>query len=394
MLKKNILSLLTIIMTVMTLSLIGCGRPPFPPPPTEVAVVTIMPQRAVLTTELPGRTSAYRIAEIRPQVNGIIQKRLFTEGSDVNAGQILYQIDPAPFQAAVNNAKASLSRARASLPSIRSRVERYKELLVESAVSQQEYDDATSSLNQTEAEIQYWQATVETANINLGYTSVTAPISGRIGKSSVTDGALVIAYQPTALSTIQQIDPIYADVPQSTAEMLRLNRSMKDGRLNQNEMSQKKVKLFLEDGTEYSSDGKLQFRDITVDPTTGTVILRIVFPNPQGVLLPGMFTRVVIEEGVQEQAILIPQQSVLRDVKGNPIVLMVDAENKVQPRPLVLERAIGNQWLVSSGLSFGDRVIVEGIQKARPGSVVMAVPFNAAGAGAKPGMPGQPNGGK
>ncbi|MHB9071123.1 MAG: efflux RND transporter periplasmic adaptor subunit [Sedimentisphaerales bacterium] len=392
MLKKNILSLLTI--TVITLLLIGCGRPPFPPPPTEVAVVTIMPQRAVLTTELPGRTSAYRIAEIRPQVNGIIQKRLFTEGSDVNAGQILYQIDPAPFEAAVNNAKASLNRVEASLPSVRLRAERYKELLADKAVSQQEYDDAISAQSQIEAEIQYWQATVETANINLGYTSVTAPISGRIGKSSVTDGALVIAYQPTALSTIQQIDPIYADVPQSTAEMLRLNRNLKDGNLNQND-SQKIAKLFLEDGTAYPLDGKIQFRDITVDPTTGTIILRIVFPNPQGVLLPGMFTRVVIEEGVQEQAILIPQQAVSRDSKGNPFVMTVDAENKVQPRPLVIARAIGNQWLVSAGLSFGDRVIVEGIQKARPGSVVMAVPFNAGGsAGAKPGMPSQTNGGK
>ncbi|MFA6186720.1 MAG: efflux RND transporter periplasmic adaptor subunit [Phycisphaerae bacterium] len=391
MLKKNILSLLTII---IALSLIGCGRRPPLPPPTEVAVATVMPQRAVLTTELPGRTSAYRIAEIRPQVNGLIQKRLFTEGSDVNAGQILYQIDPAPFQATVNNAKASLNRAKALLPSIRSRVERYKELLTDNAVSQQEYDDATSSLNQTEAEIQYWQATVETANINLGYTSVTAPISGRIGKSSVTDGALVTAYQPTPLATIQQLNPIYVDVPQSTTEMLRLNRRLKDGSFNQNEPNQKNVKLFLEEGVAYPLDGKLQFRDITVDPTTGTVILRIVFPNPQEILLPGMFTRVIIEEGVQEQAILIPQQTVSRDLKGNPVVMIVDAENKVQPRPLALERAIGDQWLVSSGLSFGDRVIAEGLQKVRPGSVVKAIPFDAAGKNAKPGAQSRTNGGK
>ena len=395
MLKKNILSLLTI--TVITLSLIGCGRPPFQPPLPEVTAVTVQPQRAVLTTELPGRTSAYRIAEIRPQVNGLIQKRLFTEGTDVNAGQILYQIDPAPFEAAVNNAKASLNRVEASLPSVRLRAERYKELLADRAVSQQEYDDAISAQSQIEAEIQYWKATVETAHINLGYTGVTAPISGRIGRSNVTDGALVTAYQPTPLSTIQQLNPIYVDVPQSTTEMLRLNRSLKDGRLNQND-SQKIAKLFLEDGTAYPLDGKIQFRDITVDTTTGSVILRIVFPNPDGILLPGMFTRVVIEEGVQEQAILIPQQAVSRDSKGNPFVMTVDAENKVQPRPLVIARAIGNQWLVSAGLSFDDRVIVEGIQKVRPGSVVMVFPFSADGKnGAKPGMPGaqgQPKGGK
>lgn len=391
MLKKNILFLVTIIITV---SLIGCGRQKPSPQLPEVAAVTVQPQKATLTTELPGRTSAYLIAEIRPQVNGLIQKRLFTEGSDVNAGQVLYQIDPAPFQAAVDNAKASLSRAEASLPSIRSRVERYKELLVDKAVSQQEYDDATSSLKQVEADIQYWKAMVETANINLGYTNVTAPISGRIGKSTVTDGALVMAYQQVSLATIQQLNPIYVDVPQSTTEMLRLNRRLKDGSLNQNEMG-KKVKLFLEDGTAYPLEGKLQFRDVTVDPTTGSVILRIVFPNPEGILLPGMFTRAVIEEGVQEQAILIPQQAVSRDLRGNPTAMIVDMDNKVQSRMLTLDHAIGDQWLVSSGLVFGDRVIVEGIQKVRPGTPVKAVPFNTESkAGAKPGMQNQTNGGK
>jgi membrane fusion protein, multidrug efflux system len=389
---KNILSLLTI---AIALSLAGCGRQRPSPQLPEVAAVTVQPQKATLTTELPGRTSAYLIAEIRPQVNGLIQKRLFTEGSDVNAGQVLYQIDPAPFQAAVDNAKASLSRAEASLPSIRSRAERYKELLVDKAVSQQEYDDATSSFNQVEAEIQYWKAMVETANINLGYTSVTAPISGRIGKSTVTDGALVIAYQPVSLATIQQLNPIYVDVPQSTTEMLRLNRRLKDGSLNQNEMSMKKVKLFLEDGVAYPLEGKLQFRDVTVDPTTGSVILRIVFPNPEGILLPGMFARAVIEEGVQEQAILIPQQAVSRDLRGNPTAMIVDMDNKVQARMLTLDHAIGDQWLVSSGLAFGDRVIVEGIQKVRPGTPVKAVPFNTdSSAGAKPGMQNQTNGGK
>jgi membrane fusion protein (multidrug efflux system) len=374
-LKKNNKRTFLLLVLIGGLSLVGCGKqqPPMMPM-AEVTAITVQPQKAVLTTELPGRTSAYRIAEIRPQVNGLIMKRLFTEGSDVNVGQVLYQIDPAPFQATVNNAQASLTRSEASLPSIKLRVQRYKELLEDRAVSQQEFDDASSSLNQTEADVQFWKASLETAKINLGYTKVTAPISGRIGKSNVTDGALVSAYQPLSLSTIQQLDPIYVDVPQSTTEMLRLNRNLKEGHLKSNS-SQDNVKLILEDGIEYPLRGTLQFRDVTVDPTTGSIILRIVFPNPEGILLPGMFTRVIVEEGVQEQAILIPQQAVSRDVKGNPITMIVDVENKVQMRMLKLDRAIGSQWLVSSGLTFGDRVIVEGIQKVRPGAIVKVLPY-------------------
>jgi len=359
----------------------GCQRRPqaAPPPPVpEIAVVTVQPQPVVLTTELPGRTCAYLVAEIRPQVNGLIQKRLFTEGSDVKAGEILYQIDPAPFQAALNTAQAALGRSQANLPSIRSRVGRYKDLLADRAVSQQDYDDATSALNQAEADIQYWQAMAETARINLGYTRVTAPISGRIGRSSVTDGALVTAYQPVALSTIQQLDPIYVDVPQSTTELLRRQRRLEDGRLNRDGANQEKVKLLLEDGTEYPLEGTLQFRDVTVDPTTGSFILRIVFPNPKGVLLPGMFVRAVVEEGIHQQAILIPQQAVSRDLRGNPATLIVDAEEKVQQRRLTLDRTIGDKWLVSSGLTAGDRVLVEGMQKVRPGAAVRVVPPDAA----------------
>jgi membrane fusion protein (multidrug efflux system) len=366
----------------------GCERRPqsaAPPPVPEVAVVTIQPQQVTLTTELPGRTSAYLVAEIRPQVNGLIQKRLFTEGADVKAGDVLYQIDPAPFQAALNTAEAALNRSQASLPSIRARVERYKGLLEDRAVSRQDYDDATGALNQAEADIQYWKAAAETARINLGYTRVTAPISGRIGRSTVTDGALVTAYQPVALATIQQLDPIYVDVAQSTAELLRLNRRLQDGRLNQEGTTQNKVKLILEDGTTYSQEGTLQFRDVTVDPTTGSSILRIIFPNPAGVLLPGMFVRAVVKEGVHDQAILVPQQAVSRDVKGNPITLIVGAEEKVQQRALTLDRTIGDQWLVSAGLNSGDRVIVEGIQKVRPGATVkVAAPQTARPEGAKP----------
>jgi membrane fusion protein (multidrug efflux system) len=358
----------------------GCGKKqqPAPPAPPEVATVTVKPQQVVLTTELPGRTSAYRVAEIRPQVNGIVQKRLFREGSNVKTGEVLYQIDPAPFQAVLENATAAVAKAEANLFAIRSRAERFKELLPDKAVSQQDYDDASAAQKQTEADIESWKAMAQTARINLGYTRVTAPISGRIGRSNVTDGALVTAHQSLALATIQQMDPIYVDVPQSTTELLRLKRSLEGGRLNQGGANQKKVQLLLEDGTPYLKEGTLQFQDVTVDPTTGSVILRVVFPNPQGVLLPGMFVRAVVREGINEQAILIPQQAVSRDPKGNPFALFVDAEGKVQQRMLVLDRAIGDKWLVAAGLAAGDRVIVEGTQKARPGASVKVVPFEAA----------------
>ena len=268
---------------------------------------------------MPGRTSAYLIAEIRPQVNGIIKKRMFREGSDVKAGDLLYQIDPAPFQVAYDSAKASLGKAQANLPSIRLRAERYKELLADKAVSQQDYDDAAAAVEQAKAEIEYWKTAVEAARINLGYTRVTAPISGRIGRSSVTDGALVTAYQPTALATIQQLDPIYVDVTQSSAELLRLRRNLATGELTADEKSGKKVRILLEDGTPYPVEGTLQFRDVTVDPTTGSFTLRIVVPNPQNLLLPGMFVRAVVKEGIAEQAILVPQQGVSRNPKGEPI---------------------------------------------------------------------------
>jgi membrane fusion protein (multidrug efflux system) len=359
------------------LLLLGCDRTqqsPPPPPVPEVATVTVQTQQIVLTTELPGRTSAYRVAEIRPQVQGLIQKRLFEEGSDVKLGQVLYEIDPAHFQAALDNAKAALGKAEANLPSIRLRVERYKELLPDKAVSQQELDDAAAAEKQNQAEIEFWKAMVETARINLGYTRVTAPISGRIGKSSVTEGAIVTAYQPMALATIQQLDPIYVDVPQSTTELLRLKRRLEDGRLIPDGTNQRKATLILEAGRAYALEGVLHFRDITVDPTTGSVTLRLEFPNPKGVLLPGMFVRAVVKEGVSEQAILVPQQAVSRDTKGNPVALIVDREAKVQQRSLRLDRAIGDKWLVTSGLEAGDHVLVEGLQKVRAGASVKEVP--------------------
>jgi membrane fusion protein (multidrug efflux system) len=378
--KKNFSSIqiATVGILILGLMLGGCDRrkAQAPPPVPEVSVITLKSQRVMLTTELPGRTSPYLIAEIRPQVSGIIQKRLFTEGAYVKADQMLYQIDPAPFQAALDNANASLERAEANLPAIRLRAERFKELLVDKAVSQQDYDDAAAALKQAEADVQYWRAMVETARINLGYTSIIAPISGRIGISNVTEGALVTAHQPTALATIQQLDPIYVNVPQSTTDLLRLQRRMEEGRLKYEEGNQNKVKLILEDGTEYPWEGALQFRDVSVDPSTGSVILRVIFPNPKGILLPGMFVRAVVKEGVNKQALLVLQQAVSRDPKGNPVVLIVDTDRKVQQRMITVDRTIGDKWLVSSGIAQGDRVIVEGMQKVRPGASVKVVPFD------------------
>jgi membrane fusion protein (multidrug efflux system) len=360
------------------LTLTACNRAgnvPTPTPMPEVATVTVSRQAVLLTTELPGRTAPYRIAEIRPQVNGLIQKRLFTEGSLVPAGQELYQIDPAPFRAALDNARAALGRAEANLPAIRSRADRFKQALADKAVSQQDFEDAEAALKQVEADVRYYQAMVETARINLEYAHVVAPISGRIGTSTVTDGAIVTAYQPTTLATIQQLDPIYVDVPQATTELLRLQQRLADGRLTRTETNANQVQLILGDGTPYPLAGALQFRDISVDPTTATVMLRIVFPNPNGVLLPGMFVRAVVQEGMNAAAILIPQQAVSRDPKGNPVALIVAANGKVEQRKLTLDRAIGDQWLVATGLSPGDRVIAEGMQKVRPGAEVKIVPF-------------------
>jgi len=416
----------------------GCDRSTqSQPPPTvpEVATVTVKTKKVVLTTELPGRTAAFRIAEIRPQVSGLIQKRLFTEGSDVKAGQVLYQIDPAPFQAALDNATANLAvmrksadraraalgasiagvtRQRATLELARTNRRRFEDAFKDRAVSTSQRDQAVTNANVAEATlraaeaqlesdraavavaeaaIHQAEAAVETVRINLGYCRVTAPLTGRIGRSNVTEGAIVTAYQPVPLATIQQLDHIYVDVPQSTTELLQLKHRLEDGRLNQNGRNQSKVKLLMEDGKAYPLEGTLQFQDVTVDPTTGSVILRVVFPNPKGVLLPGMFVRAMIQEGVNPQAILVPQQGVARDRKGNPFALIVSAEGKVALRMLTLDRAIGDKWLVSSGLAPGDRVIVEGLQRVRPGMTVKVVPFNEGktmhGSEARPHVPPQ-----
>ena len=344
----------------------------------EVSVVTVRPARVELTTELPGRTSAHMVAEIRPQVSGLLKERLFEQGSDVKAGDLLYKIDPVPFQAVYESQMASLAKAEANLTAVRLRAERYGVLVRDKVVSRQNYDDATAALQQAQAEVAFCKAAVETARINLAYTRVTAPISGRIGRSNVTPGALVTAYQPATLAVIQQLDPIYVDVTQSTTDLLRLNRSLREGRLNNGGNGRRIVKLILEDGTPYPQQGTLQFRDVTVDPTTGSVSLRIVFPNPDYVLLPGMFVRALVQEGIADQAILVPQQGVTRDPKGNPVALVVDDSDQVRQRSLVLDRAMGDKWLVRSGLGPGDRLIVEGMQKVRPGGSVKVVAFDAA----------------
>jgi membrane fusion protein, multidrug efflux system len=412
----------------------GCERqaPPPPPPVPEVATATVEARRTVLTSELPGRTSPYRVAEIRPQVSGIIQKRLFAEGADVKAGAVLYQIDPAHFQAAYDQAAANLAvtrkapdrlraalqaslagvdRQRATLDLARTNVQRFEELFRDRAVSASQRDQAVTdvevaaaalkaaeaqvasdreSLAAAEATIPQAEAALETARINLGYTRVTAPISGRIGKSNVTDGALVAAYQPLALASIQQIDPIYVDVPQSTTELLNLKQRLEKGRLKSGGRGQDKVRLLLENQAPYPLEGALQFQDVTVDPTTGSVTLRMIFPNPKSLLLPGMYVRAVVQEGIAEEAILVPQQGVSRDPKGNPYALIVDDAGKVQQRTLTLDRTIGDRWLVSAGLAPGDRLIVEGLQRVRPGAAVKAVPFQDRKDSGSPAGPAQP----
>lgn len=368
-------SLTVMVLVALTIVAAGCKDKMGAPPPPEVAIVTLQPEKVTITTELPGRVSAYLVAEVRPQVSGIIKKRLFTEGADVKQGEVLYQIDPAPYQAAFDNASASLARAEANLPPVRSKAQRYKDLVAINAVSQQEFEDVSAQRMQAEADVKYWKAAVETARINLDYTRVKSPISGRIGKSAVTVGALATAGQATPFTTVQELNTVYVDAPQSSANLLHLKRILASGKLVNKGPDSTKVTLLLEDGSPYDQEGILKFSDITVEPSTGSFILRMVFPNPKHTLLPGMYARAVVMEGVAENALLVPQQSVTRDPKGNPYVLVVNRQNKVEMRPVVTARAMGDKWFVSSGLAAGDRVIVEGLQKAPPGATVNPVPF-------------------
>jgi membrane fusion protein (multidrug efflux system) len=359
--------------------LAACGggqAPPQRPPPT-VGVVTLQPQPVTLTTELPGRTSPYEIADVRPQVGGIIEARPFTEGSIVRAGQVLYQIEPAPFQAAYDQAAAQLANAQADLVTTRLKAERYADLVKIHAVSSQDADDAEAAYKQAAATVQQDRAAAEAARINLGFTRVTAPITGRIGISTVTKGALVTASQATALDTIQRLDPIYVDVTQSAAQMLALRDQVARGGLRAGGPGAD-VRLTLDDGQAYPLVGHMQFSDVTVDQTTGAVTLRAVFANPSGLLLPGMYVRATVIEGVAPAGLLAPQRGVARDQKGDPTALVVNAAGVVELRHLQLGQTVGDSWVVVSGLSAGDRVIVEGIQSASPGAHVRAVPAGAA----------------
>ncbi|HDR2794106.1 MULTISPECIES: efflux RND transporter periplasmic adaptor subunit [Enterobacter] len=343
------------------------------PQSPQVSVYTVKSAPLAVTTELPGRTDAFRVAEVRPQVSGIILRRNFTEGSDVKAGDSLYQIDPATYKAAYDNAKGELAKAQAAANIAHLTVKRYVPLVGTQYVSKQEYDQAVATAQQADASVVAAQAGVESARINLAYTKVTSPIEGRIGKSSVTEGALVTNGQATALATVQQLDPIYVDVTQPSSDFMRLKQSS----LQKGDGSSA-VELLMENGQPYPLKGTLQFSDVTVDESTGSITLRAIFPNPKHLLLPGMFVRARIDEGIQPDAILVPQQGVTRTPRGDATVLVVNDKNQVESRTVIAPQAIGDRWLITEGLKNGDRVIVSGLQKARPGTTVVATPDTTA----------------
>ena len=344
-----------------------------PPSSPEVTVVAVHKQAVPVTTELPGRTSPYLVAQVRARVDGIVLQRGFTEGSDVKASQRLYQIDPAPYRAALDSAKAAEQKAQANLVSTTALAERYKILLTGNGVARQDYDNAVAAQGQAAADLAAAKALVQQATLNLGYTSVASPIAGRIGISLVTPGAYVQAAAATPMTTVQQLDPIYVDLNQSSVQGLQLRRDVASGRTKVDGANGAKVTLFLEDGTQYPVAGNLQFTDVTVDPGTGSVTVRAVFPNPDQVLLPGMFVRARIEQGVNDQAMLVPQQGVTRDAKGQATALVVGADGKVAQRSIQANSTFGDQWVVEGGLQEGEQVIVAGTQKVQPGMTVRAV---------------------
>ncbi|EBB8131909.1 multidrug efflux RND transporter periplasmic adaptor subunit AcrA [Salmonella enterica] len=370
--NRGLTPLAVVLMLSGSLALTGCddkqdqqGGQQMP----EVGVVTLKTEPLQITTELPGRTIAYRIAEVRPQVSGIILKRNFVEGSDIEAGVSLYQIDPATYQATYDSAKGDLAKAQAAANIAELTVKRYQKLLGTQYISKQEYDQALADAQQATAAVVAAKAAVETARINLAYTKVTSPISGRIGKSSVTEGALVQNGQASALATVQQLDPIYVDVTQSSNDFLRLKQELANGSLKQ-ENGKAKVDLVTSDGIKFPQSGTLEFSDVTVDQTTGSITLRAIFSNPDHTLLPGMFVRARLQEGTKPTALLVPQQGVTRTPRGDATVLVVGADNKVETRQIVASQAIGDKWLVTDGLKAGDRVVVSGLQKVRPGAQV------------------------
>ena len=356
----------------------SCGKKeaaPPPPPPAEVSVIAVMSEPVKLTTELPGRINPMREAQVRARATGILLKRLFEEGSNVKEGQVLFEIDPIPLQASLNSANAATAKTEAALKASKATVARYEELVKINAISKQVYDEAVATLGQNEADLRATQAAAQTATLNLGYAKVNAPISGRIGKALVTEGALVSATEATQLAVIRQLDPVYFDFTQSSTEVLRLRRAVENGSLQSVTGGEASLTLILEDGTAYAHPGKLLFSDIAVDPTTGTVTLRAEIPNPENILLPGMFARAQVVEGVRTNALTIPQRTINRGAAGASTVLVVNDQNKVDLRTIEIDRTIGTIVVVAKGLKAGERVIVEGTQKAPPGSTVKPAPF-------------------
>ncbi|WP_293877830.1 MULTISPECIES: efflux RND transporter periplasmic adaptor subunit [unclassified Sphingomonas] len=374
----------------LALALAACGggneqQQQAPQGPPTVGYVLVRQEAVTLTTELPGRTTAFETSEVRPQVNGLVLERLFVEGDVVRKGQPLYRIDPSPYQAQVASARAALARALASIASSAALARRYGELVKINAISRQDLENAQTTAQQAQADVAAQQAALRTAQIDLARTTIRAPITGRIGRSVFTTGALVSAAQTEALATIQRIDPIYIDIQQSSADLLKLRQQIMSGQLTRD--GNAPVKLKLEDGSDYGPQGTLRFADVTVDPTTGSQIIRALFPNPNGLLLPGMFVRASLTQGTDQKAMLVPQRAVTRDEKGGATVMVIGADNKVQPRVLQTSRTIGDNWLVTGGVKPGDKVIVEGGMMLRPGMPVQGKPWNpnAPAAGAQPG---------
>jgi len=382
------------ILGVAALALAGCKqRPQMNPGPPQVSVVTVQPQRAPIVAELPGRVDAVRDAQIRARVTGIVQKITFEQGGDVKAGELLFKIDPAPYQAAYGQSAAQLKQAQADAYSARALAQRYAPLVKANAVSKQEYDNAVAGARQADAAVAAAQAALDNAKINLGYTDVTSPIDGRIGKPLVTEGALVEGTSATQMASVQQLDPVYVDFNQSTSDLAKLRKAFDQGRLQKVGQDAAKAMVVLEDGSEYSRSGKLLFTGITVDPGTGQVNLRAEFPNPDQVLLPGMFVRVRLEQGFDEQALTVPQQALQRTADGRQSLMLV-RDGKIAQVPVQVGPAVGTDWIISEGLKAGDSVVVEGYQKVRPGMEVKATPWNKAAGQAGGPAQGQPQEGR
>jgi len=373
--KVNKLLRVVITATAAALLLAACGKDQDgAPPPPEVSIVTLKPRSVAITDQLPGRTTAFRVAEVRPQVTGIVQKRLFAEGTEVKAGAQLFQIDAGSYRAALSSAEAALKRAEAQAVTAKLLAERYEPLIAANAVSKQENDEAIAARARADADVASARAALDAARINLVYTQVLSPITGQIGRTLVTEGALVTSGQQAPLATVQQLDPIYVDITQSSTDMLRLQRQLANGELVKDDKNQAEVTLTLEDGSVYPERGRLKVSEASVDPSTGSVVLRAVFPNPRRELLPGMFVRAQLAQGTRSAALLVPQRGVSHNPKGEATVLIVDKDDKVAERVVTADRSINGEWLITAGLNAGDRVIVDGLQKARPGSPVKAVP--------------------